>query len=286
MTEVERGPFRRVAIVGLGLMGGSLAGALKRLPLPPHLRVLSLDPEEVRAGVAAGVVDEGTEDPSALLADRDLLVYATPLGSTLSLMGEHRPFLDPGTVVTDLVSLKVPVLARAAELGLENRYVGSHPMVGGTGTGFAHARPELYRDGRVWLVRGPGCGPAPMEDLAGFWETLGAFPAEISAQDHDESMAWVSHLPQLTSTALALALKEAGLTRDTLGSGGRDMTRLAGSAPGMWKDLLQAAPESLPGALESVEGWLGALRRKLLRRDAEGIAKDMTETRDWVEERP
>ena len=77
-------------------------------------------------------------------------------------------------------------------------------MVGGTGTGFAHAVAELYSGGRVWLVRGPGGGPAPMAALSAFWETLGALPIEISAQEHDESMAWVSHLPQLTSTALAL----------------------------------------------------------------------------------
>jgi len=284
MTGGEGAPFRRVAIVGLGLMGGSLARALKRLPVPPHIRALSLDPEDVEAGVAAGAVDEGTQDPAALLEDRDLLVYATPLEATLALLEEHRPLLGSGTVVTDLVSLKGPLLARALELGLEDRYVGSHPMVGGTGSGFAQTSSELYEGGRVWLVRAQGGSPVSLEALRAFWEALGAFPAEIPAQEHDESMAWLSHLPQLTSNALALALKGAGFRRDQLGSGGTDMTRLAGSAPGMWKDLLEAAPDSLPAALEAVEGSLAALRERVLRRDASGLAAQMAETRAWVEE--
>lgn len=284
MTGMEGTPFHRVAIVGLGLMGGSLARALKGLPIPPHIRASSLDPEEVEAGVATGAVDEGGPDPAALLKDRDLVVYATPLGATLTLLEEHRPLLESGTVVTDLVSLKGPLLARAMGLGLEGRYVGSHPMVGGTGSGFGHASPHLYKGGRVWLVTGPGVSPRSLGAVRVFWEALGARPADITARNHDEAMAWLSHLPQLTSNALALALKGAGFTRDQLGSGGNDMTRLAGSAPGMWKDLLEAAPESLPEALEAMERSLAALRELLVEGDTPGVARRMVETRAWVEE--
>lgn len=284
MTGAEGPPFHRVAIVGLGLMGGSLARALKGLPIPPHIRASSLDPEDLEAGVAAGAVDEGATDPATLLSDRDLVVYATPLGATLALLEEHRPFLESETVVTDLVSLKRPLLSRAVGLGLEGRYVGSHPMVGGTGSGFGHASPDLYNGGRVWLVAGQGVSARPVRAVRVFWEALGARPAEITARSHDESMAWLSHLPQLTSNALALALKGAGFNRDQLGSGGSGMTRLAGSAPGMWKDLFEAAPESLPEALEAMERSLAALRELLLEGDTPGVARRMAETRAWVEE--
>ena len=125
MTNPGEGPFRRVAIVGLGLMGGSLARALKALPVPPHIRAVSLDPRDIEEGVSAGVVDEAPQAHAGLLEDRDLLVYATPLGATVRLMGEHKPFIGSGTIVTDLVSLKGPVLARARGLGLEARYVVS-----------------------------------------------------------------------------------------------------------------------------------------------------------------
>ncbi|MGW8268714.1 MAG: prephenate dehydrogenase [Longimicrobiales bacterium] len=285
MTGVEGNPFHRVAIVGLGLMGGSLARALKGLPDPPHIRASSLDPEDIESGLAAGAIDEGVREPSALLRDRDLLVYATPLRATIALLEEHRPHLESGTIVTDLVSLKVPLLARALGLGLEDRYVGSHPMVGGTGSGFGHASPDLYRGGRVWLVAaGQGVSSPLLRTLRAFWGALGAKVAEITARDHDEAMVWLSHLPQLTSNALALAMKRAGFNRDRLGSGGRDMTRLAGSAPEMWKDLLEAAPESLPEALQAVERELAAIRTLLLQGDTPEVARRMVETRAWVEE--
>lgn len=284
MTGVEGNPFHRVAIAGLGLMGGSLARALKCLPNPPHIRASSLDSEDIESGVDAGAIDEGAQEPTALLRGRDLLVYATPLRATLTLLEEHRPYLESGTVVTDLVSLKAPVLTRVLGLGLEDRYVGSHPMVGGTGSGFGHASPDLYRGGRVWLVAGRGVSSTSLRALRAFWGALEARVEEITARTHDETMVWLSHLPQLTSNALALALKRAGYDRDRLGSGGRDMTRLAGSAPGMWKDLLEAAPESLPEALQAVEGELAAIRKLLLQGDAPDVARRMRETRAWVEE--
>ena len=286
MTGPAECPFRRVAIVGLGLMGGSFARGLKSLPSPPHIRAVSLDPEEIRAGVDAGAVDEGAGSAAGLLEDRDLLVYAAPLRATIHLMEEHRPFIPDGTVITDMVSLKEPILAQARRLDLERRFVGSHPMVGGTGTGFAFSTPGLYREGRVWLVPGEGSGPGTLESIRALWEALGAHPAEIPARDHDDAMAWVSHLPQLTSNALALALKGAGFGRGELGSGGADMTRLAGSAPGMWKDLLAGAPKTLPQALLAVERSLAELRALITEGNVDRVSERMAETRDWVEERP
>jgi prephenate dehydrogenase len=278
--------FNRIAIAGLGLMGGSLARALKRLPDPPHISATSRDPEEIRAGLDAGVIDEGPGSPERLLQEIDLLVYATPLKATLSLMATHRQFLPASAVVTDVVSLKVPVLTRAEELGLQGRFVGSHPMVGGTGTGFEHSSDMLYQGARIWLVAGSKGGVPLFERIRTFWLDLGGRPAEISMTHHDELMAWVSHLPQLTSNALTLALKRKGLTHGHLGSGGRDMTRLAGSGLEMWRDLLAAAPGSLPRALEAAEEALAEFRALLSSGDLDGITDRMRETRGWVEEGP
>jgi len=280
----EANRFGRVAIVGLGLMGGSLARALKGLPNPPHIRATSRTPEDIQAGMDAGALDGGAEGHEELLRDRDLVVYATPIKATLSLMEEHRPFLHPGTVITDLVSLKEPVLSRVRELGLQDRFVGSHPMVGGTGSGFSHSREGLFGDARVWLVPGAEGDSVILEAIRTFWLALGARPAQLQAEEHDAAMAWVSHLPQLASNALALALRRNGLRHSDLGSGGRDMTRLAGSGPEMWRDLLEAAPEALPHALGTLEKTLSELRESLLEGDLDRVAKSMDETRGWVEE--
>jgi prephenate dehydrogenase len=124
---------------------------------------------------------------------------------------------------------------------------------------------------------------AGKDRLESFWRSLGAEPASIDAETHDRMMAWVSHLPQLTANALGRILAEAGFTREELGTGGRDMTRLAGSAPEMWTDLFSSAPEDLPGALAAMETALGDLRRLLDAGELREIAEWMARTRAWSE---
>jgi prephenate dehydrogenase len=282
VSLAEEKRFNRVAIVGLGLMGGSLARALKALPEPPQIRAASLDPEDVRAGLASGAVDEGSDVSEAVVRDRDLVVYATPLTVTLRLLEEHRAAIGRESVVTDMASLKGPVAARAHEVSLEAQYIGSHPMVGGTGAGFEHSRDDLFQGARVWITAGSEVVRDSVDRVRGLWRDMGARPAGIGALEHDESMVWLSHLPQIASNALALTLRDAGFERAHLGTGGADMTRLAGSAPEMWQDLLTMAPPSLDIALAALTAALEGMRRLLEARDFKGIEELMRETRSWV----
>jgi prephenate dehydrogenase len=282
VSIAEEKGFRRVAIVGLGLMGGSLARALKALPEPPHIRAASLDPGDVSAGLASGAVDEGSDVTEAMVRDRDLVVYATPLTATLRLLEEHGASLGRECVVTDVASLKGPVLARAREVGLEAQYVGSHPMVGGTGAGFEYSREDLFRSARVWIAAGAGAVQDSVDRVTRLWRAMGASPAEIGALEHDRSMVWLSHLPQIASNALALTLRDAGFERAQLGSGGADMTRLAGSAPEMWQDLLTLAPPSLDMALGALVDAVEGMRSLLDAQNFKGIEELMRQTRSWV----
>lgn len=262
-------------------MGGSLARALKKLPDPPEVRALSTDPGELEAGLSLGVLDRAVESPEALLRELDLLVYATPLGTALELMKAHAPLLEPTTVVTDLVSLKAPIRDRMDALGLAERYVGSHPMAGGEGRGFSASRDDLFAGARVWMVPG-GAPPITVGRVEAFWQALGARPEPLGARAHDRLMTWVSHLPQLAANALALALEAEGLGREDLGPGGRDMTRLAGSSPGMWRDLFRHAPPELPSALSSLEKELAGLRTLIEEGRSDAVAAGMARTALWV----
>jgi prephenate dehydrogenase len=280
--ELERSPFSRVGIIGLGLMGGSLARGLKTLPTPPHIRALSLDPADLEEGLAAGVVDEGMGDPKTFFDGLDLVAYCTPLNAALHLLEDHRHLLDPGTLITDVVSLKAPVLEKARALDLQTAFVGSHPMVGGERRGFPASSEGLFIDAKVWIV----AGEAPPESVARveeFWTSLGAHGVRVAAEEHDAMMVWISHLPQLTANALARALGEQGIRREDLGPGGKAMTRLSGSAPEMWKDLLEHAPKALPAALEAMEGALFEIRSLIRQGRAEEVAELLRRTRDWYE---
>jgi len=283
MPDSTSVPFQCVGIVGLGLMGGSLARSLKALGAPPIIRALSRDPLDLKGGLDAGVVDEAPGEPRDFFRDLELAVYCTPLEATLRLLERHRAFLEPETIITDVVSLKGPLLKQAEALELGGVFVGSHPMAGGEGRGFSASRAGLFRDARVWII--PGSAPEErvgrIEEL---WRALGCRGKRTDAETHDALMAWVSHLPQVTANALAFALKKEGIPRNQLGPGGRDMTRLAGSSSEMWKDLLRHAPDALPEALEATERILSELRGSIGEGEARKIAEIMDQTRRWVEE--
>jgi prephenate dehydrogenase len=275
------GPPGTVMVVGLGLMGGSLARALKALPEPPE--VLGVDPDPVQGSLAleAGAVDRFDPEGIGFLGEADLVVYAAPLGETLRLLREHRGLSREDALITDVVSLKAPLLELAAREGFGDRFVGAHPLCGGEGSGFGASRDGLFREARVFLCRGEGPSGEAAARVEPFWQALGARTEWIDAGEHDRRMAWVSHLPQLVANALAGALDAAGWHPDELGPGGRDMTRLAGSSPAVWKDLLTTSAPLTGAGLTSVSRALNVLADLLARRDMGRVAEFMERTREW-----
>jgi prephenate dehydrogenase len=284
MTGDERtGSFPEVvAVVGLGLMGGSLCRALKRSKAPP--RILGIDTKAVEGAKAldAGAIDSYEPDGAEGLREADLVVFATPLGETVSLLRQHAGDLRERTLVTDVVSLKVPVLRAAAASGIESRFVGAHPICGGAESGFGAGTAELFDGATVWLCAPDGVPAEGRATVEAFWRNVGGVPRWTEAEEHDRRMAWASHLPQLVSNALAGALDAAGCTRDELGPGGRDMTRLAGSNPEIWRDLLEASAPVTGLGLTSVSNALNVLADLLARREMDRIAEFMERTRRWA----
>ncbi len=267
--------MRAVAVVGLGLMGGSL---LRALSAAGHRAVgWGPDPDErMAAATLPGI--RVPESRGEALEGVEGLVIATPL----SAVGE---FLDAVTGrpmpswITDLASLQRPPLEAATARGIAGRYVTSHPMVGGHRSGFGASREEMYRGAPVWLSA--TSEEAPRDAVAAFWTNVGAHPSWLDAGEHDLRMAWASHLPQVVSTHLAAVLQAAGVRRDVLGPGGRDVTRLAGSDPGMWRDILAVSPTPLPGALRELAAELLREADRLEKGDADGFAARLEGTREW-----
>ena len=283
MTEAFSGcGFERIGIVGLGVMGGSLARGLKALNSPPHVVGFSLEPADGRLALEGGAIDELAADSDEAVAGRDLVVYATPIGVTLDLLRQHSTVWGEAAI-TDVAGLKAPVIDRVKELSEASRYVGSHPMAGGEGTGFGASSDGLFQDARVWLVRGEGATRAA-DGVEGLWRALGATPLWTDAIEHDQRMTWVSHLPQLVANGLAATLAEAGYTPADLGRGGNDMTRLAASSPEMWRDLLETSAPQLAGALEAAGAELARMAAALESGDLAAIEELMARTKEWKNE--
>ncbi len=260
-------------------MGGSMARGLKALDAPPHVVGFSLDPADGRLALEGGALDELAADADAAARGRDLVIYATPLGVTLDILRQHSAVWGEAAI-TDVASLKLPVMDTVIELSEASRYVGSHPMAGGEGSGFAASSDGLFQDAHVWLVRGEGATRAA-GGVERLWRALGATPLWTDALEHDRRMTWVSHLPQLVANGLAATLAEAGYTPADLGPGGKDMTRLAASSPEMWRDLLEAAAPQLAGALEAAGVELARMAAALEAGDFAAITELMTRTKEW-----
>lgn len=228
-------PFTRIGVVGLGLIGGSIA--LRARAAWPASTVVGFDrPEQLADAIARSAVHEGADSLAALSQSCDCLVLAAPLRATIELL----PALAGAatrTVVTDVGSTKRQVMEAARALPA---FVGGHPMAGSERSGLEHARAELF-EGRPWLlVRGAAPQDA-CDRVETFVNGLGASPRWIAADEHDRAVAYLSHLPQVVAVALMNAARNT-LGDETIAAvSGRafaEMTRLADSPPEMWQSVL------------------------------------------------
>lgn len=222
---------RHLGVVGLGLVGASLARAVRARH--PSTRLTVVEPrEDVRARASAdGLADVVLAAPAAPLADCDLVVLCAPIAALEALLAPVSQVMRDGAVLTDVGGVKESVVARArAEVRLGVAFVGAHPMFGGQAGGYAAARPERWQGGTV-AVCTDGAEPWAVERVAALHESLGAEVVRCTAAEHDAAAAVVSHLPYVIASALARVADAAGpLAAQLAGPGFADMTRLAGFA--------------------------------------------------------
>lgn len=259
-------------MIGLGAIGGSLAWQARLAGVP---RVVGFSPsraEGVQALTATAVTDLA-DSPAKAVRGADLVVLAVPPRSTLELIGRLGGALEPGAVLTDVCSVKEPVVARAREAGLGDRFAGGHPLAGTHASGFTAARPDRLRGCVVYVSEtGVPEGHRAARAVMGFWEqVLEASPVLIDAAAHDRQLAWTSHLPQAVAYALAKAIADRELGGVSFGPGARDTTRLAASSPDLWVDILLYNRRALDEALDRMGESIAELRGLLAAGDADAL---------------
>ncbi len=263
-----------LAVIGLGAIGGSLAWQAR---LAGVSRVVGYSPSRADGvqALRSSAITELADSAVGALRGAELVVLAVPARVTLDLIGRLGPLLEPASALTDVCSVKAPVLLRAAAAGLGDRFAGSHPLAGTHTSGFGAARPDRFRGCVVYVCETglPG-GAETGRRIMRFWEeTLEAQPVLIDAGAHDRQLAWTSHLPQAVASALAKALADRGLSGVSFGPGARDTTRLAASSPDMWIDILLYNQVSLVEALSVAEASLSELRGLVASGDAGGLRR-------------
>lgn len=264
-------PIRQITIIGTGLIGGSLGLALKKYGFKGRIvgcdRVPVLDRAREK-----GAIDEAHTHPFDAVRNSQVIVLATPVGGIIEMIGLLGPSLPAQTLITDVGSTKAEVLAAATKVfgkDVGHRFLAGHPMAGKEQCGMEHADPELFQ-GAAWFFA-PSEGQDIYSGLSGEFvelvSAIGARIASLNANEHDNLCAWISHLPQMISTALAATLvDEFGEQAPLLEAGGRalrEMTRIAGSPYSMWRDIALTNKKNLQDAIFKLEQRLAHIRENL-----------------------
>jgi len=283
MTSTGEAPFSSIAIVGLGLIGGSIAlGVRERWP---SSRVIGVDTAAVAAhALGSGAIDRAVASVAAL-PEAALIVLAAPVRQNIDLL-QQLAQRKTASVITDVGGTKREIVRTARDLPMPHgtTFVGGHPLGGGERGGFAFARPDLFA-GRPWIFTPDGDGSADaVERLSRFVTGLGARPSIVSAEEHDRLMAFLSHLPQLTASALMDTVGSAarGEGLRMAGRGLVDTTRLASSPADVWQDICLTNAGAIGEALDCLIQRLTQLRGDLKRGDA--IEEIFTAAAQWRSE--
>lgn len=272
--------FERLAVIGLGLVGGSVALGARQQGLAREVR--GVDPN----------LDAADPIPLVPLTDAaqwaDAIVLSVPVASVETVLAELAPHLGPESLVMDTASVKGPI-ARAARRLLRHpeRCVGAHPMAGGDASGFQEARPDLFRGAACLVVREGNEPPAVVDRVEQFWQGLGTFTVGIRPDAHDAVTAVLSHAPHAIAYAYAKGLPQDETAR-LAGAGLRDFIRIARANPRLWCEILLMNRERVTEVLSRFEEDLGTIQAALARGDRQGLEEALREGRRAVEtlERP
>jgi prephenate dehydrogenase len=270
--------FEKIGIVGLGLIGGSIALACRQLW--PKALVIGVDNKDVlETAMRLHAIDVAADD-LIVLAEADVVILAAPVKTNIALLAELDENVHQPAIVTDTGSTKRDIVAAAASLPPRFAFVGGHPLAGAAQGGLEHARADLFQ-GRPWLLTSPGEGGPALAKLTDFVQALGAVPRVMGVQAHDRLLAFLSHLPQLTASALMQVVGDS-VGQDGLGLAGRglaDTTRLASSPPDIWRDIAATNADEIGPALDALIALLQDLRRDLP--DGDRLADVFIESARW-----
>ncbi len=277
--------FARIALVGAGLIGSSIARAAREFGAAHEVAVLDASPEVMARVRELGIADEASGEPARALKGADLVVICTPVGVCGAVAEALAPHLEPGAILSDVGSVKSAVVAQVApHVPKGVHFIPAHPIAGtefsGPDAGFA----SLFQNRWCILTPPEGADASAVERLAAFWARFGARVETMSADHHDKVLALTSHLPHLIAYNIVGTAEDFGeQTRSEVikfsASGVRDFTRIAASDPIMWRDIFLANREAVLEMLGRFNEDLSVLQRMIRRGDGEGLFDFFTRTR-------
>jgi len=268
--------LKKLVIFGVGLIGGSVALALKQAGSAAQIIGVGRSSKSLQTAVDLGVIDIASSNVADAIKDADIVLIAAPVAQTPAILTAIKPHLSATTVITDAGSTKSDVLISAKEiLGAQfNQFVGGHPIAGAEKSGVTAATADLYRNKNVVLTPTEATNLEAVQRVRELWQSCGATVSEMLAETHDGIFAAVSHLPHLLAFALVDEVASRPNAEQLFGfaaSGFRDFTRIAGSHPEMWRDISLANKDALLNELSAYQTEISTLKTMLENSDGAGL---------------
>ena len=265
----EESDFKKITIIGVGLIGGSLGLALKEKK--PNFKIVGIDKQEIiKKAIARGAIDEGTVNLEEGIKEADIVIIATPVKTILNILTQINPFLKKGCLVTDTGSTKQKIVQKADKvLSKDIFFIGGHPMAGSEEYGIESANPHLFQDRTYILTPTKKSNSIAIEKISSLIKMIDAKKLILDSLEHDRIVGTVSHLPQIMAVSLLNMI--SGLVQKennnnyfkAIGEGFKDMTRIASSPYKIWEDICDTNQENIVEMIQEFKSYLGVIEDKL-----------------------
>ena len=278
--------FERMAIVGVGLIGGSLAKAVKEKKLVGEVLGVGRSEERLESARKLGIIDRYSGRMNDILGEADLVVVAGPVGVIVDLIREMIPFLKKGTIITDVGSVKKKIVEEVEAFIPGSLYfVGGHPIAGTENSGFEASFSTLFEGRKCIITPVSTTDSHALERVKELWTQVGSVVACMDSEEHDEVFAAVSHLPHIVAYSMVNSLlKVKGFEKNifSFSAGGfKDFTRIAASDPVMWKDIALMNKDKLLSAIKLFQEYLEELKEAIEREDDERLLSEFQKSREF-----
>jgi len=277
--------FNKAAIIGVGLIGGSLALAAREKGLFNHIIGIGRTPDNIRKAKELGVIDDYTVDLTQGVKDADLVIIATPVGTIVSLIEKMLPYLKKGAIITDVGSVKEEITNRVDDFHLSTvNFVGGHPIAGTENSGVEAAFPDLFKGKKCCLTPSKQTNPSALKKIKDLWTAVGSEVILMESAVHDKTLGAVSHLPHFIAFSLVNFLNDIDQSKERIfdfSAGGlKDITRIAASHPVMWKDIALMNKTQIVDIIEKYQKELNSFKELIKKEDSNRLFQKIQKARN------
>jgi prephenate dehydrogenase len=275
----------RVGFIGLGLIGGSIARALRKFHPDFELLAWSRTASTLEAALAEGVIDIACEENDPRFSTCRYIYLCAPVRTNMSYLPFLREILQPGCILTDVGSIKGEMMDAVEEAGLSSCFIGGHPMAGSEKTGFSSSADYLLENAYYVITPSPHVEISAVSDFVDLTASLGAIPLVLTAEEHDYVVAGVSHLPHIVASCLVNAIARLDTPQERMklvaAGGFRDITRIASSSPVMWEQICLSNTKQISGVLDEYIRLLVQAKYLIDNRDGEGLREMFEHSKNY-----